>query len=287
MSNTTDTAAATPKPTLWTALAAAQAEFPEVEKTGHNKHINRRYASLDDIRRAWMPVLGKHGIAVTQHATPAAEGNRLIIHTTLRLGDERETFESSVPMEKGNKPIQGYGATVTYGCRYALTALLQVASGDDTDGETEPAPPERAAPPPLWSHAQRDRWYAMCADLKLDAHVVADRLMRNQQWRRHPGRLSEAEREQVAGMLLAQRQRQKQEAIALQGRFFPMWEEVAGGKESERRRAFTDSCFGFYHYSDATRDQLHKLSELVEKGSQALAEALVAFEEAEAEGVEG
>ncbi|QFT55608.1 ERF family protein [Microbulbifer sp. THAF38] len=118
------------------ALAQMQSELPTVAETA--KGHNTMYAPLEKINEAVRPALQKHGFAVTfrtkQHSN-AVEITAVLSH---REGHHQET-SLILPLDtSGSKnAVQAIGSTVSYGKRYALCALLNISTGEDTDG----APP--------------------------------------------------------------------------------------------------------------------------------------------------
>jgi hypothetical protein len=93
----------------------------------------------------------------------------------------RNVVRLPITQGKGINPAQATGAAISYARRYALSALLSIATGDDTDGavgpKTGPAPQRRApkATPVVqtvpsgaagivtkWADADRKRF---CADV--------------------------------------------------------------------------------------------------------------------------
>ena len=59
---------------LLPALIAARAEFPAVKKDGYNPHFKSKFASLKAVREATEPILGKHGLTITQFPSQTYEG---------------------------------------------------------------------------------------------------------------------------------------------------------------------------------------------------------------------
>ena len=51
---------------LGAALVAAQAEVEHAHKNAQNTHLKNRYADLNAVRDAIVPVFAKHGLAVVQ-----------------------------------------------------------------------------------------------------------------------------------------------------------------------------------------------------------------------------
>lgn len=115
------------------ALAQMQSQLPTVAETarGHNSN----YAPLEKINEVVRPTLQKHGFAVTfrtQQNDNAVEITAVLSH---REGHHQET-SLVLPLDSsGSKnAVQAIGSTISYGRRYALCALLNVSTGDDTDG---------------------------------------------------------------------------------------------------------------------------------------------------------
>lgn len=115
-------------------LAAMQAELPLVAKkgTGHNK---ARYAKLEDINEAIRPTLQKYGFAVTFRIKQKDAHLQVTAILSHKMGHSEET-ELVLPLDdSGSKnDVQAVGSTVSYGKRYAVCALLNISTGDDTDG---------------------------------------------------------------------------------------------------------------------------------------------------------
>tara|TARA_R110002110_G_scaffold37601_1_gene124004 strand:+ start:1786 stop:2601 length:816 start_codon:yes stop_codon:yes gene_type:complete len=129
---------------VWTALAAAQSELknPEktkdgkvsgVSKTGARYEYTYKYADIGDVLEASLPVLSAHGLSVTQPTI--IRENAIVLATRLTHGESGTSLESEYPVCAINVNHQSMGAAMTYARRYALTSLLGIAAVDDTDGE--------------------------------------------------------------------------------------------------------------------------------------------------------
>lgn len=127
--------------TLGEALAAAQGELRDPAKTKTAKvrprdpskrEYSYTYASLDDVLEAIRGPLSKHGIAFTQTLQPL-EG-RMYLKTRLWFGDGEGNNElvSWYPIELSGAP-QDQGGRITYYRRYALSAIVGIASALDDD----------------------------------------------------------------------------------------------------------------------------------------------------------
>jgi hypothetical protein len=121
------------------ALAKAQSEFPAIErskdvrvqtKTGGSYTF--AYAPLDAILNTVRPVLSANGLAVSQllanvNGTPALK--------TMLMHEGGEVIQDSCPLPtNGSTSAQEFGSLVTYMRRYALVAVLGIATEEDDDG---------------------------------------------------------------------------------------------------------------------------------------------------------
>ena len=129
---------------IYTALAKAQGEFPEIKRT-KSAHKNK-YAPYEAIVDAVRPVLASNGLAFTH----IMEAGRLV--TRLIHMESGETLASDVEIATPASDPQQFGSVLTYMKRYLLTGLLGIATEDDDDGtrargkpKEEPAP--KAASP--------------------------------------------------------------------------------------------------------------------------------------------
>jgi ERF superfamily len=137
---------------LYAALAKVQAELPAVAKnqTGEIKGTTKdgkpysydyKYADLDAVSDAIIPLLGKHGLSFT--AEPGSDDqDRLVLKYAL-LHESGEERPGQFPLWLLLPPrftAQTVGGLITYGRRYCLCAVTGVAPGGDSDaagiGET-------------------------------------------------------------------------------------------------------------------------------------------------------
>ena len=115
-------------------MAAMQAEMPRVYKlaSGHNT----TYARLEDINDTIRPVLQKYGFAVTFNINQ--NESRLVKITAIlsHRGGYKQDASILLPLDVSGKKndVQSVGSTITYGRRYALCTLLNISTGDDTNG---------------------------------------------------------------------------------------------------------------------------------------------------------
>lgn len=123
------------------ALAEAQGKFtfalkdqkaPTFNKAGQ-KVGERPYANLQSVIDAIKPHLTAHGLAVVQATMPNAGG--ISLRTTLmHSSGQWIAGQIDLPIDRMGG-IQGMGSALTYARRYALSAMVGIASDEDDDGE--------------------------------------------------------------------------------------------------------------------------------------------------------
>jgi hypothetical protein len=136
--------AAAPRPgaaasSLAAALAALQAQIPvitkddkaEVVKEGRTLY-SYSYANLADIHKVVKPLLAEHGFAWMCLPTIRDDGTFVLLYK-LTHAPSGEYEVGHYPLPTSGTP-QTIGSAITYGRRYCLTAVLDIATDDD-DGQ--------------------------------------------------------------------------------------------------------------------------------------------------------
>lgn len=133
-------------------LVAVQKALKPVPKSSTNPHFNSKYASLDSIMEMARPILAANGFALIQGSPKPisdAEGRitAVSLETTL-LHESGEWISNYIILPVGTVAVkdkagnvigaeptaQTAGASITYGRRYGLSALLGITSEEDDDG---------------------------------------------------------------------------------------------------------------------------------------------------------
>lgn len=128
---------------LFEALSKAQGEILGAKKDATNPHFKSAYADLASIWDACRRQLAAHNLCVIQTTKPIG-GNGVCIVTTLgHSSGEWIRGELYLPSSKAD--AQGFGSAITYGRRYALSAMVGVAPEDD-DGNAASAPRPQYGP---------------------------------------------------------------------------------------------------------------------------------------------
>lgn len=121
-------------------LAAAQAEFPAIEKTGENKFGKYHYLTYAGICEGLVKPLTKHGFALPQICLTKAGGEWIAVGTLRHKSGQFIT--SLCPLylgrEKDGTPkadMQSLGSAYTYAKKYLLLGLVGGWAEEDDDGQ--------------------------------------------------------------------------------------------------------------------------------------------------------
>lgn len=120
-----------------TALVKAQSEMSNPKKDSANPFFKSKYADLNSVREAVLPVLNTHGITVLQPIVNV-EGKNFV--KTIFLHESGESIEglTEIVYSKQND-AQSQGSGITYARRYGLQSLACVGADDD-DGTASSKP---------------------------------------------------------------------------------------------------------------------------------------------------
>lgn len=133
------------------AMARAQNEMEPVVRTAHNKQTNSKYAVLENIIEQLAPVWTRHGFAISFGTgdCPIEGYYRVECELTHSAGHSKR-YHADLPCDMTgiqgsvNKTgIHGFGSTMSYGRRYLVCMVFNVAvKTEDDDGNA--ADPENA-----------------------------------------------------------------------------------------------------------------------------------------------
>lgn len=132
------------------AMARAQSEMGRVSADAVNPQTRSRYATYAQLDRHLRPIYTAHGFALSfDEGDDAPEGYvRVICYVSHAAGHTR-TYRCDIPADgKGAKggdvmtKTHAVGSGKSYGARYMLKGIFNVAVGeDDDDGNTADGPP--------------------------------------------------------------------------------------------------------------------------------------------------
>jgi hypothetical protein len=120
------------------AKAKADATLRNAPKLSKNPFFNSEYADLDVITRIVRPIYGEHGLAIVQ--APWVVDEKLVLITTLthESGQWMRSMINIAPIpdKNGNITPQAVGSALSFGKRYSLAAMANIAqTNEDDDGE--------------------------------------------------------------------------------------------------------------------------------------------------------
>lgn len=116
------------------ALAAMQSTIPSVAERGKGHNI--MYATLEDIVDVVRPIMNQYGFAIT-FSVEQAEKTISVIGELVHKGGHSKKTSMMLPHETSGvkNAVQAIGSSVSYGKRYVLCAMLNIATrGEDDNG---------------------------------------------------------------------------------------------------------------------------------------------------------
>lgn len=116
------------------ALVKFQKEVKPVKKEANNPFFNSKYADLSSIIETIKEPLAKQGLAYTQF--PIGEFGV----TTILMHESGEWIEETFSLRPVDLKPQSVGSAITYARRYALGAILGIATEEDDDGNKASGP---------------------------------------------------------------------------------------------------------------------------------------------------
>jgi hypothetical protein len=116
---------------LATALVAVQGEMPALKKTANNPFFKSKYVDLATVMENILPILSKHGIALTQFVSNIDGQSAL---TTTLVHTSGEYMSAQMPLLLPKNDPQGQGSAITYARRYGAMAALGIVADEDDDG---------------------------------------------------------------------------------------------------------------------------------------------------------
>jgi len=114
------------------ALAAACGEIPTMKASHTNDTYQSTYIGLDDVLAAVIPILTKHGLW-TSYGT-RRRGNRFRIEQRIHHIESQQHYGTEVTFDLQSGAPHEIASLMTYGRRYLMQLALNLAPGDDDDG---------------------------------------------------------------------------------------------------------------------------------------------------------
>jgi hypothetical protein len=153
------------------AMNAAQGEMGRISADASNPQTRSRYATYGQLDKALRPIYSRHGFYVSFNTadSPLEQHVRVLATVAHSDGHERE-FQADIPCDgkgaKGNDVMtktHAAGSAMTYGQRYLLKLIFNVAIGEnDDDGNGA------STPTVLITDAQANQILALLSETKAD-----------------------------------------------------------------------------------------------------------------------
>jgi hypothetical protein len=124
------------------ALVKAQSEMSNAKKGATNPFFKSKYADLNSIREAALPVLNAHGITIIQ-PTCVLDGVNYVETILLHESGEYISSLTQIVVDKMND-AQKHGSGLSYARRYALQSIVCLgAEDDDANAAVKPSMPTK------------------------------------------------------------------------------------------------------------------------------------------------
>ncbi len=123
------------------AMAAAQAEMRPVAADANNPQTRSKYASYFALDKAVRPIYTRHGFALSFDTEDGAPADHIRVVCYVTCAGFTRKYHINMPADgKGSKggdvmtKTHAAGSAMTYGQRYLLKMIFNMAIGEDNDG---------------------------------------------------------------------------------------------------------------------------------------------------------
>jgi len=123
------------------AMNAAQSEMGRVATDSNNPQTHSKYASYGALDRAVRPIYTKHGFSLMFDTAQAPTPDAVLVTCRVSRGGAHRIFSIARPADgkgaRGNDVMSkthATGSAVSYGRRYLLGMIFNLATGQDDDG---------------------------------------------------------------------------------------------------------------------------------------------------------
>ena len=137
---------------LAAALAKAQSRLQNAKNTVDNPFYKSKYAPLGDILDLVRPALAENNLSIVQYPS-SEDGKTIAIHTMLAHASGEYIDFDPLTLTADKITPQGAGAAITYGRRYSISGIFNIASEDDDDGNAF----EKVKPVETTKHEQKQQ----------------------------------------------------------------------------------------------------------------------------------
>ncbi|ATN94010.1 Erf-like ssDNA annealing protein [Mycobacterium phage Kumao] len=147
---------------LLPALHKAREGFGTIQKDGFNPHFKSEFATLKSIKAAVDPALHANGLQILQF--PSEVNGSPALTTILAHTASGQHIEYTTPLALTKNDPQAQGSALTYLRRYSYSAVLNLVTDEDDDGNVgslpdkpkQQKPQQRPQQPPQQQAPQPD-----------------------------------------------------------------------------------------------------------------------------------
>lgn len=122
------------------ALSNFQGEVANPKNTATNPSFNSKYAPLSEVINTIKDGLARNGLSIVQ--SPYTDGDNVIVETILLHNSGEWLKAPPLSLKMDTVTAQGAGSAITYARRYAISAILNISSEEDNDGNEIKTPEE-------------------------------------------------------------------------------------------------------------------------------------------------
>jgi ERF superfamily len=166
------------------AMRYAQAEMGPVRTNAANPQTRSKYASLSALDNVLRPIYTKHGFALSYDTADAPNESSVRIICLVTCANYTRSYHIDMPADgKGAKGgdvmtrTHATGSAVTYGRRYLLLMIFNIAvAGDDDDGNHASGPTVAAMSPEQRSMLVQKSTAKKCPAASLIKHLNSKQL---------------------------------------------------------------------------------------------------------------
>lgn len=136
------------------AMALVQAELEPVGRGTDNKFLGTKYVDLAALAEKCTPIIAKHGFGLSFGTEPPkTAGHVSIVCDVTHSAGHAKRYGCELPLDIGGKDgksnktaLQAFGSTTTYGRRYMMLLIFNVATAAlDKDGNAPRGPRKSSA----------------------------------------------------------------------------------------------------------------------------------------------
>ena len=135
------------------AFADAQAAIEPIVRTheahmGNNNKVKYKYVKLEDVIEIVSPIMAENGFVLSFNTADSHLPNHYRVTCALtHTKGHSELYKADIPIDsKGSggtttkTDVQAFGSTMSYGRRYLLCLIWNIATPDDNDGNRDQQP---------------------------------------------------------------------------------------------------------------------------------------------------